>query len=328
MTVQPTRPDPLSVVNPLPVALHHYEVELRSILDSLNDLAWESVRIQSAEVGNLGAVRKLWTAGQHLRSLRRITGPSIALWPVLGHLESYGVRGSRNAIIYHDPVPIRAQAGYGTRAIRSGVKRANRVGMVAVAHSRAAERQLHEFGYRRVINVPHPILPPAIRSTEIAPVVRVLGQFKPARDLDLLRSLGPQLRDRGYRTEIVGRGWPGIQGWDVRDEFVDEGKLTQLIASAGAIVIPYRRYWQSGIAIRAFEASVPVVGASGGFLDELYGDDAGLLVAGEGDTFEWAERVDAAMKADAAVTFDHASRYRESGRREWRDLVNTLTNES
>lgn len=324
MTQQPRQRAALNVVNPLPRALHHYAHELHVLLDSLPDVRWDDVPVRSAEVGALGKVQKLRAAVRHLRLLRRVSGPSIELWPVLGHLESLGVRGTQTAVIHHDPVPIRAQAGYGAKAVRTGVLQANRVGMVAVAHSRAAERQLREFGYRRVFAVPHPILPPVERLAKSTSVVRVLGQFKPARDLELLQSLGPQLRRLGYETEIVGRGWPDVNGWRVSDEFVGEEKLADLIASAGAIVIPYRRYWQSGIAVRALEASVPVVGVSGGFLDELYGDDTRLLVGEKADVSDWGERIDAAMRADPGILFGHAARYHESGRGAWRDLVRVL----
>lgn len=325
MTSRGAERTPLQIVNPLPRALHHYQRELASVLDSLGHVAWQQHPVGSAEIGGLGRVEKLQAAVRHLRSLRSITGPVIGVWPALGHLEAFGLTGPGGAIIHHDPVPIRRQVGYGALSVRASVSRANRVGITAVAHSAAAERRLREFGYRFVTAVPHPILPPEARSSGGDRPVRVLGQFKPARDLDLLRVLGPMLRKDGLQTEIVGRGWPEIEGWNVRGEFVEEAQLTDLISTSSVVVIPYRRYWQSGIAIRAFEASVPVVGAHGGFLDELYGGDLSLLVAPQAPPEEWVARIRDASQAEDGYIYGRAVEYDLGGRRDWRHLIDTLS---
>lgn len=315
----------LRVVNPLPRALHHYQRELSSLLDSFGDVPWVQHSIGSAEIGRLGKVQKLQAAAKHVRTLRSIEGPFIEVWPAIGHLEAFGVTSAGGAIIHHDPVPIRQQVGYGALSVRASVLRANHVGMTAVAHSRAAERRLREFGYTSVVAVPHPILLPERRPSGGSRPVRVLGQFKPARDLDLLRVLGPMLRREGLETEIVGRGWPAIEGWNVRNEFVEEDQLTELISTSSAVVIPYRRYWQSGIAIRAFEAGVPVVGTSGGFLDELYGGDLSLLVGSNGSPTEWVERIRDASRVEEDYVVGRALAYHDSGKREWRGLIESLS---
>lgn len=315
----------LRVVNPLPRALHHYQRELANLLDSFDDVTWRQHAVGSAEIGGQSKVQKLLAATKHVRTLRSIDGPFIGVWPALGHLEAFGVTGPNGAIIHHDPVPIRRQVGYGELSVRASVQQANRVGMTAVAHSRAAEQRLRDFGYATVTAVPHPILPPTHRRTDGARPVRVLGQFKPARDLDLLRTLGPRLRREGLETEIVGRGWPTIAGWNVRDEFVEEAQLTDLIGTSSAIVLPYRRYWQSGIAIRAFESAVPVVGTRGGFLDELYGGDLSLLVGPDASTEEWVGRIRDASSAGEDYVMERARDYYADGRLKWRRLIDSLS---
>ncbi|MFB6489479.1 hypothetical protein P2A57_22815 [Xanthomonas perforans] len=301
-------------VNPLPRALSHYERELTSLFsEGASEGTLERVSVRTAELGTSIRARKLLAAAGHLRALRALRTPFIELWPVTGHLEALGTRSSVDAsVIFHDPDPIRRQFGYDPRSIRTGVARANATGLTAIVHSRAAEERIRELGYRKVRNLPHPMLEP--RASIIdgqAPVIRVLGQFKPTRDVDLLARLGPLLRHAGIETEIIGRGWPLINGWHVRDEFVTEAELDALIEGSAAVLIPYSRYWQSGIAVRALERGVSVVGASNGFLTELLGEDAGTIVSDTIDPSAWLTAALAAVGtsrreiAQAAFTYHH-----------------------
>ncbi|MBF4457332.1 glycosyltransferase [Pseudoclavibacter sp. VKM Ac-2867] len=253
--------------------------------------------------------------------------PFISVWPTLGHLEfAVASRKAPGAVVIHDPDPIRQSMGYGLRSMRLGVGASRRTGHFAVAHSRAAEARLREIGYEKVLFVPHPMLRPVPRvgQPEGRRVVRVLGQYKPTRDLDLLGRLGARLAEHGVLGEIVGRGWPQIPNWTVRSEFVSEEELDRLVASAGAVLVPYTKYWQSGLAIRAAEHSVPVVGAAGGFLDELLGTDNPGLVADINDLDEWTLAIVAVLGDSDAKTSDSALRYFREARDGWTDLISWL----
>lgn len=314
----------LGLLNPLPQALFHYAGEVADVLAEGGYLT-EAVPVNAAEIGKSSVVAKGMLAQRHLRALRRLDSPFVELWPVVGHLEPLGMRrAARSAVVFHDPVPIRRQAGYDRRSIALGTWAARRSGVVPVAHSRAAEAKLRDFGYDNVTYVPHPMVSPRVSGRAETAIVRVLGQFKPARDLDLLARLGGLLRQGGYSTEIVGRGWPVVEGWMVRDEFVTEDELDALLATSVVVLIPYQRYWQSGVAIRALEAGTPVVGASNGFLSEIYGTDSPALLRPNATAEEWLEAVSAA----STLSVDEMSRIAEenyrSACRGWANLAAQL----
>ncbi|MBS3180073.1 MULTISPECIES: glycosyltransferase [unclassified Pseudoclavibacter] len=317
----------VSLLNTLPKALRHYENEVRATL-GVEAARVTSVRTPSAEMGSAGKVTKLARAAQHASFMGRQREPFISLWPALGHLEfAVASRRAAGAVVIHDPDPIRQSIGYGARSMQAGVAASRRAGHFAIAHSRAAEARLREIGYGKVLYVPHPMLEPTPRLVNPAGdrVVRVLGQYKPTRDLDLLEKLGARLTEQGVRGEIVGRGWPQIQNWTVRAEFVSEEELDLLVATAGAVLVPYTKYWQSGLAIRAAEHSVPVVGAAGGFLDELLGTHNSGLVADVDDLDEWTTAL-VTVLSDAATTTssDSAVSYFRQARTGWTDLLTRL----
>ncbi|MBA8921008.1 hypothetical protein HNR24_000941 [Nesterenkonia jeotgali] len=98
----------------------------------------------------------------------------------------------------------------------------------------------------------------------------MLGQYKEARAIDPMVELGRKI---GGRVELraVGRGWPAIPGWDVRDDFVTESEFTRELQEADAVLLPYKFYQQSGVMVRAFELGIPVVGTPHPQLAQLYG---------------------------------------------------------
>ena len=96
---------------------------------------------------------------------------------------------------------------------------------------------------------------------------------------------------------IRGRGWPAIDGWDLDDRFLSEEEFSAEIDAAGVVLIPYQRFYQSGVAIRALEGGVPVVGPQHPFLSNLFGDDT--LVDRRAATERWVEAIVAAMSSRA-----------------------------
>ncbi|MET1033927.1 MAG: glycosyltransferase family 2 protein [Arthrobacter sp.] len=125
------------------------------------------------------------------------------------------------------------------------------------------------------------------------PVVRVLGQFKAGRDTAAMGLLAESL---GAEAElrVTGRGWPRVSGWRVDERFVDEAEMDELIRGADTVVIPYERFFQSGIAVRCLELGTPFVGPGGSHLEDLLGAGSPLLV---GDGRTWDDAVRHALRA-------------------------------
>ena len=316
----------IAVYNPLPQALAHYEAALRLAAGS-----WlgPAVAGGGVELGGGGALRKADVLRRHVRVLRSAEGPLIDLWPGLGHLESVVLsrRKSPSALVFHDPDPIRDARGYGALARHTAAATSSRV--VVVAHSEAARARLLQIGYRHVVRLPHPTIGRQPGPRPEVPVVRVLGQYKASRDLPLLESIGGLLRGAGLRGEIVGRGWPAIPGWDQRQGFVAEDEFDALVSGSSAVLVPYTRFWQSGVALRSLEHGVPVVGVRGGFLTEVLGPDATGLVDVEDrdDPHAWLAAVMAAIETAPDEIGSVLRRYATEGHAAMTDLFERLAEE-
>lgn len=288
-------PDPIVLYNPLPKALAHYEAETETVLRA----AGHAVQTIHAETEGLSGVAKLRGLLIHVVNARRVGrgNVTIVLWPVLGWLELllWDYRRGATVVIVHDPKPLRQQVGLGRRSARLG--RLTRRVLVG-AHSAEAVADIRSaVGDVAILDVPHPVLPaatPAEPQSErpaVSPVVRVLGQYKPARDLELLEAFACDPRTDGWQLEVRGRGWPAIPGWDVEDRFLSELEMDQLLSTADAVIVPYTHYYQSGVAVRAIEMRSGVVGAPTGFLREMLGDNYPGLVQGD-SVAAWIDAVE------------------------------------
>ncbi|WP_307092913.1 hypothetical protein [Arthrobacter sp. B2I5] len=180
--------------------------------------------------------------------------------------------------------------------------------------------------------LPHPMLPVVDAVQEQAggngggrrPNIRVLGQYKPDRDVALLEELASRLRSN-CNLEIVGRGWPNVKGWTVDARFVSEDELDGLISRSDAIIIPYKRFYQSGIAIRALEQAVPIVGRAGTSLRDLYGPDSRLLVTESGEQRDtpidgWLSAIDYALRQGRTEAALAGKLFHEDASKGWADL--------
>ncbi|MEV7135691.1 glycosyltransferase [Arthrobacter sp. NPDC093128] len=277
------------IVNPLGGALSHYTNALAVLLRT----SGAHVEVQSIEEPSLSGrgrlhwllsyVRLLSDSGRSAR--KNEYSQTLVTWPVVGFVDLLLVRvlcGKSAAIVYHDPKPL-------VRSIGSGRLAAKLVSMFpsrprVVVHSAAASEAMRNCGLDSNLDIlAHPMLPPLLRESESRiptvrrPVIRVLGQFKQDRDLEVLQALAAEFEPE-YDLEIAGRGWPAVDGWKVDSRFVTEIELDELVRSSDVIVIPYKRFYQSGIAIRALEAGTPIVGRAGTSLVELYGPNSSLLV--------------------------------------------------
>ena len=261
----------VNVVNPLPWVLRHYEKELS---ETLERVGWRLNLVSQRPVERLGRLEMLCHA--LVNAIIGAGAGSIQIWPSSGLLEPllwslFSRRAS--AIIFHDPQPLRTQRGFG-KVSRYLALRFHSSKIVLIVHGAKAERELRKaFPSARILVVGHPILSEP-RTLDIATVrhrVLVAGQYKPERDLDLLGRVGRALHGQGLTGRIVGRGWPAIDGWRVIDRFVTETELDNELAAAGVVLLPYRNYFQSNIAVRSVEIGTPVVGENTEFLVDLVG---------------------------------------------------------
>lgn len=285
------------VVNPLGTALSHYQ---RGIVAALLHHTMSHVTIAFDEPSMNGQHRFRWLA-QYIGALRRARTErytsTLVLWPVLGYLDLVLFRVLRlpnPCLVIHDPTPLVRAVGYGRIAKNLASFFAD---SRVVTHSSSAREEIaRAIGPDRAAIVPHPVAPNADRSP--APrgaVVRVLGQYKASRDLAVLENIASSPALSEYTFEVVGRGWPAVKGWKVRPEFVPESELDNLLRSSAAIVVPYKRFYQSGIAVRALENLTPVVGPRGTSLEDIYGQEAPNLA---GDDWVQATRYAVHQRAD------------------------------
>ncbi len=275
-----------AVVNPLAAALHHYQSEILTVLgDNAVETSLSAIPEPSTGEGSritwlLRYIAALARAGA---DTRRSGGQLLVVWPALGYLDLIllrAVAGRRGSLVIHDPVPLVKAVGYGRLARRIAVRLG--AGVQVIVHSETARRALDPALPDELISIlPHPILPPrrrwAAEPSRSRPVIRVLGQYKADRDLEALSVVAERFASSAV-LEIHGRGWPQVDGWSVQPYFVSESEMDNLVSSSDAVLIPYGRFFQSGIAIRCLEHGTPVVGPAGSSLEDLYGAESPLLV--------------------------------------------------
>jgi hypothetical protein len=257
------------------------------------------VDVAEPSSANYGKVRWLSTYLARVRSRITQEMPDVILaaWPAVGYwdlaLLTMVARRRPVYLVMHDPKPLVYARGYGLTA--KAVAR-HLAGGVIVAHSSEAIRVIVE-GARmpRVVDALHPMLEPrqAAALNGQQRNIRVLGQYKADRDVAGLERLAAEAPS-GWRLEIIGRGWPSIPGWNIQSEFVAEARFDELVRTSHVVVIPYTRFFQSGVAIRALEWGVPVVGPYGSSLKVALGDDCRWLVR-DGN---WTSAVAAAAVED------------------------------
>lgn len=292
----------VAIVNPLGAALNHYTVRLTTSLEH----AGSRVRVLSVlEPSAAGRSRVSWLV-DYLRAIRRAGagvapgGRVLVTWPVLGHIDrllaAVLTSRSRSSLIMHDPRPLVRAIGYGRVAVAVTSRLLPRAELLV--HSAVAEQDLALRGLSATL-VPHPLIGAGRATVPAVPVLRVLGQYKHDRDVDLLVRLAERLAERlaGVRLEIVGRRWPDVPGWSVRDDYVSEEEMDELVRTSSAVLIPYKRFYQSGIAARALETAVPVIGP-GLQLISMTGDDYPFLVDDPSEPDEWLRAVEQALRSD------------------------------
>ncbi|MGK3649158.1 glycosyltransferase [Pseudarthrobacter enclensis] len=273
------------VINPLGAALHHYENEMISVL-SAADVDVSTRHFEEPSSSGKKPHEWVFAYVSALLTVRRERQSSssriLVLWPVLGYLDIvlFWFFGLKNiSIVMHDPQPLVRSLGYSRSSRLIAGKFGG--GTEVIAHSQKAFKIIHdELPGLNVKLLPHPILPPipaAATQESGVPIVRVLGQYKNDRDIKALVELGRELAS-STKLEIHGRGWPAVKGWEVIEGFVSEQRFDELMKGSSVVLIPYRRFFQSGIAIRALENGTPFVGPRQSVLAEMMGEESSLLI--------------------------------------------------
>lgn len=287
----------VALVNPLGATLAHYTKSLDHVLRTCGIL---TSKVDVLEPSSAGYGKVGWLFNYLLHVGRQVAherpNAVVAAWPVVGYWDLPILRMLARRPVYlvmHDPKPLVYARGYG-RAAKALARRQARGGIFA--HSPDAVRAIiDDAGMPRVFEALLPMLeprraqPPAGERRNI----RVLGQYKVDRDIEGLQRLAASAPSR-WRLEIVGRGWPAIDGWNVTNEFVAEESFDELIRTSHAVLIPYSRFFQSDVAVRVLEWGVPVVGPHASSLQVALGEDCRWLVR-DGD---WSSAVAAALDED------------------------------
>jgi hypothetical protein len=299
-------PRPLLIVNPLPHALAHYQ---EALVDEVGPpVSGADVVRPDFEVGGSGRLGKAVGALRASARLARAATrrqETLVLWPTFGladlALWRVACQGVPRIVIIHDPVPLRRQYGFGRIGKALGRWGSRGKDVRVVVHTQLARESLEAIGIEVGAVLPHPTLAPRSRTRHAGPpIVRVLGQFKGARDVALLEGIAEQAPAE-WRLEIAGRGWPEIRGWHTDDRFLSEEELTAAFDSSAVVLVPYLHYFQSGIATRAYERGVPVVAHRHEFIESLYGSRWIGLVDGPGCR-AWVRAITTAMGAETTST--------------------------
>lgn len=260
------------VVNPLQMALAHYADAFR---DTARAAGVSTTEISFPEPSAAADGRFRWLL-RYIRALRRAAalakrsgGRIVVLWPVLGYLDCLlGVLfAGRVELVMHDPKPLVSARGYG--ALSTFIARLVSARASLIVHSEAALAEVTSLGFRRVASINHPVME-SLSTLHIggAPVVRVLGQYKTDRDLRMMETVAAASPE-SWTFEVCGRGWPTVPGWETDARFLEEEEFDMKIRTASAILVPYTRFYQSGVALRALEVGTPVVAPADSVLGPL-----------------------------------------------------------
>jgi GT2 family glycosyltransferase len=314
------------VVNPLGGALHHYQKQLESVLADAGHRC-RILEVAEPSVSGRGRLAYLLTYCWLLLRARLGTSqrlgraPILVLWPVLHFLDVPFVRvlaGPRARLLMHDPRPLVKTRGSGPGARRFAELTVRRWPVIAQSHVAGEHIREDVTSPGRLdplVTLPLPICVPSPQPAAETgdPVIRVLGQFKPDRDLAALATIARSC-PTSWTLEVRGRGWPAVPGWDVLDAFLSEDEFDNAITTASAIVIPYQRFYQSAVATRAIESGVPVCGPLESSLSELLRSAPELLVTGPDD---WTRSVQHAVALRPVDVCTIAASYRDQTVATW-----------
>lgn len=317
----------VSIVNPLPSALSHYHEQTTQLLRAI-DVDVRDVPTRSVELGSdklqkvVSLLRLVW---ERLTLRVDDTDLVLVLWPALGYLDVLTwMRLARRrpvALLIHDPEPLRKQVGLSRGSQWIARQCLRRSSLTIVCHTELAASVVRRMTGAEPVVVPHPVdltEPPATATAGRSLAVRVVGQFKTARDTTALTDIARDVDVEGVTLEIRGRGWPDIAGWHVRDEFLSEQELDEMLQTAACVVVPYTHFFQSGVAVRCLEKGAAIIAPRHEQIVELYGDTWPGLVD---EQTSWAEAVTRTVEARPDDLPRRLGAYQELVTSRWRAFV-------
>lgn len=316
---------PVRLYCPLHTMLQDFVGQLTEALESTGASCVELFSRQGEVGENKGA--KALALGAHINNARRHVregGQNIVVWPLLGWWEAplWQHRSHNTLIVMHDPLPVARQGGLSRSAAMCSARLArSRWPQLVTMSPEAYAETTQYFSHDKVHMAPHPMRTPAPDPRRSAGhSVLVLGQYKPERDVDVMATMAPVLAQAGWSLTVAGRNWPAIPGWNVIDRVLSEHEFRSFLGATSVVLLPYQRYFQSGVAVRALEAGVPVVGRRTGFLASILGSDFPGAVENWEDPHSWLAAVEAAAQS-AAEQMCAASAYSRLGASRWRSLI-------
>jgi hypothetical protein len=317
------------LVNPLGAALDHYTTSLEHILLECGALVSPITLMEPSSPGQ-GRMRWVYEYMRSLWKVRRSDSTSsvcsivIQVWPVVGYWDFVLLRlflgRIQSLVILHDPHPLVRAVGYGH--IARWIASRSIIKASAVVHSDAAAHAVRDgTTIRRVDVLDHPMLTPehADRFEHNEVCVRVLGQYKADRDIKGMEKLSAQ-GPTDWNYEAIGRGWPAIKGWNVVNRFITEQEFDHYLRVSTVIVIPYLRFFQSGVAIRSLEVGTPVVGPCISSLTNLLGEESSWLITGD----TWLPAVEAAINSDPEYVYGVSLNAYHRALQQWRVWIDTM----
>ncbi|MBY6709512.1 hypothetical protein HQ308_22220 [Rhodococcus sp. BP-241] len=319
-----SRTQRLLIWNPLPVALKHYVEALSAHLQK-NNIAPE---IRSRSVEQQSGTAKIWVALRILTS--RIVpsrSPVLVVWPAFGFLEAatWSVQAlfSKVYIIIHDVNPLIRAQGHGSAALLLFRLACLMPRIHIICHTSEAAEELRSTSRVIAMVVRHPMMMPQYPDDHVQSnrqtMVSVLGQYKPTRSISALTEISDEVGACDINLMIAGRGWPEVRGWTVDDSFISELEFGQFLKASACIVIPYDRFYQSGIAVRALEQCTAVVAPRHPHIEQLFGTDwPGFSDSG------WAQALSCVIELDKVSIYIRAKSAYESVDQSWKHFCTEL----
>lgn len=199
----------VGVYSPLHSVFERFVERLVGLLDGAG-IGHHRLTSRNGEVGR-DHMEKARVLGAHMRNVHRHVrgdGPTVVAWPLLGWWEMPLWRSPMHAtfVTMHDPEPLLAQNGLTPTAARWASRIAGSRGPHVVTLSpEARDIVVRYFDPERIHLLPHPMRAPRPVATEghRRPVL-VLGQYEPARDLDVMASMGRSWHGRGGNPPSPG----------------------------------------------------------------------------------------------------------------------------
>jgi glycosyltransferase involved in cell wall biosynthesis len=109
----------------------------------------------------------------------------------------------------------------------------------------------------------------------------------------------------------LGKAASGMRNVEVRNEYIAEDEVEELLANARVVLLPYKDATQSGVGLQALARGVPCVVSAAGGLPDLAEDIAPTLVVPPDDPARLAQAISEHLDHDHAFrrkVYDHASR--------------------